>query len=287
MAVLLDGPAWADRGTVGDRDGLPLDVLAGMLRWPAVERVWLPSWLANPEVVLDRLVAALEAPAPVATPPSAPVAKAVAAQVAPAPATPRPFASAAPAARPATLEGETAFVPWEPGVVGDRTVLDQLPSARAALAVKTVLLAGIKAEGPIHVDRLARLTAAAFGLGRVAQGRKDAIAALVPASLMTGDFVWPQPDQAAGWTGFRRQPGGSDRPLEQVAPEEIGNAMVALCRAAAGMTQDELFAQTLDVFGYRRRTPAQVAVLEAALNRSTRSGRLGLESSGLIVTRFG
>ena len=43
MAVLLDGPAWAGRGTVGDRDGLPLEVLGGMLGWPAVERVWLPS----------------------------------------------------------------------------------------------------------------------------------------------------------------------------------------------------------------------------------------------------
>ncbi|SEO37713.1 DUF4011 domain-containing protein [Trujillonella endophytica] len=41
MAVLLDGPAWAGRRTVGDRDGLPVEVLAGMLRWPAVERVWL------------------------------------------------------------------------------------------------------------------------------------------------------------------------------------------------------------------------------------------------------
>ncbi len=45
MAVLLDGPAWARRGTVGDRDGLPVEVLGEMLRWPVVERVWLPSWL--------------------------------------------------------------------------------------------------------------------------------------------------------------------------------------------------------------------------------------------------
>ena len=47
MAVLLDGPAWARRGTVGDRDGLPVEVLGEMLRWPVVERVWLPSWLAD------------------------------------------------------------------------------------------------------------------------------------------------------------------------------------------------------------------------------------------------
>ena len=59
LAVLLDGPAWARRGTVGDRDGLPFEVLGEMLRWPVVERVWLPSWLASRDAVLDRLVDAV------------------------------------------------------------------------------------------------------------------------------------------------------------------------------------------------------------------------------------
>src|SRR3954452_25362368 len=63
LAVLLDGPAWARRRTVGDRDGLPVEVLGRMLRWPAVERVWLPSWLADADAVVDWLVAAAQAPA--------------------------------------------------------------------------------------------------------------------------------------------------------------------------------------------------------------------------------
>ena len=63
VAVLLDGPGWAARRTVGDRDGLPLEVLGRMLRWPAVERVWLPAWLAEPGDVLDDLIAAVEAAA--------------------------------------------------------------------------------------------------------------------------------------------------------------------------------------------------------------------------------
>src|SRR3712207_795162 len=69
MAVLLDGPAWARRRTVGDRDGLPVEVLSGMLGWPAVERVWLPTWLRDREAVLDRLVAAVAAvPVPARAP---------------------------------------------------------------------------------------------------------------------------------------------------------------------------------------------------------------------------
>ena len=31
-----------------------------MLRWPSVQRVWLPSWLADSGAVLDELVAALD-----------------------------------------------------------------------------------------------------------------------------------------------------------------------------------------------------------------------------------
>src|SRR4051794_23013490 len=69
MAVLLDGPAWARRRTVGDRDGLPVEVLAGLQRWPVVERVWLPAWLADPSAVVEKLVEAVDAarlePAPV------------------------------------------------------------------------------------------------------------------------------------------------------------------------------------------------------------------------------
>src|SRR4051794_7839507 len=76
MAVLLDGPAWARRRTVGDRDGLPVEVLGGMLRWPVVERVWLPSWLADSAAVVDTLVSAVESapvdmPAPIPLPTAA------------------------------------------------------------------------------------------------------------------------------------------------------------------------------------------------------------------------
>jgi hypothetical protein len=58
-AVLLDGPGWAQRGTVADRDALPVEVLGGLMHWPAVERVWLPEWLGDRESVLDRLAAAV------------------------------------------------------------------------------------------------------------------------------------------------------------------------------------------------------------------------------------
>ncbi|MFZ4842478.1 DUF3320 domain-containing protein [Mycetocola saprophilus] len=55
VAVLLDGVDWRQRRTVADRDGLPGEVLRNLMRWPGVERVWLPEWLQQREATIERL----------------------------------------------------------------------------------------------------------------------------------------------------------------------------------------------------------------------------------------
>ncbi|WP_245692110.1 DUF4011 domain-containing protein [Geodermatophilus telluris] len=345
-AVLLDGPEWARRGTVGDRDGLPVEVLGGLLGWPLVERVWLPSWLRDREEVLDRLVEAVAAvPAPAAPRPAAPVQLAsVPAAPAPVPGAagpsapralhtvvtgalaalpgpaavdaepagepvpvtltvvpdlvePEPAAETPPAETPpapapararrpaaASLDGELAFRPWSPRPAGDRKALDGLADARTARLVRRVLLAGVKAEGPVHRDRLTRLAAGAFGLSRVGEARRDALLALLPEGTVDGEFVWPEALDRGGWTAFRRQAASTERPLEHVAPEEVGNAMVALCRAAdGGLPVDQLFLRTAEVFGYRRRTPSLTPQLGDALDRLTAAGRLTVHDDGRVT----
>jgi hypothetical protein len=231
------------------------------------------------------------AEAPVADVPEVPEVEAPVAEapVVEAPGTPAPEAAPAKAARrtarktTAPLDGELPFVPWVPKTAGDRKVLDALSDARVARTVKRVLTAGLKAEGPVHRDRLTRLAASAFGLTRVSEARRDALLALLPPATLAGDFVWPEALDRDSWSSFRRQAASADRPLEHVAPEEVGNAMVALCRASAGMTQDELFLRTAEVFGYRRRTPSLLPLLEAALARVLDAGRLTRQESGLLT----
>jgi hypothetical protein len=186
-------------------------------------------------------------------------------------------------AGPAPLDGEVQFVPWIPKVAGEKSVLDELPAAKAARAVRRVMAAGIKAEGPIHVDRLAKLTVGAFGLSRVAESRKEALLSLLPPSAVVEDYLWPEGTDAASWTTFRRQMSSTDRPLEHVAPEELANAMAALCRAGAGMRRDELLTQTAAVFGYKRRTPTVTPILEAAVSWALQRGRLAEQPSGLLT----
>jgi hypothetical protein len=145
------------------------------------------------------------------------------------------------------------------------------------------MAAGVKAEGPIHVDRLAKLTVNAFGLNRASEGRKKALLALLPPSAVVEDYLWPEGVSPDTFRGFRRQTASTDRPIDAVAPEEIGNAMVSLCRAGAGMMADELLTQTAAIFGYKRRTAAVTPALEAALKLALHRGRLVEQPSGLLT----
>jgi hypothetical protein len=198
---------------------------------------------------------------------------------------PAPVREPAPATGTAAsgLTGETPFVPWAPRTAGDKALLDTLPAAPAARTVRRVLTAGIKAEGPVHVDRLVRLAAGAFGLGRVTESRRAALLAVLPPSAGDGDWLWPAGVDRESWTGFRRQAASADRPLEHVAPEEIGNAMAALCRAGTGLPRDELLTRAAQVFGYRRRTPTVTPLLEAALDQALASGRVTGQPDGLLT----
>jgi hypothetical protein len=181
------------------------------------------------------------------------------------------------------LDGETPFVPWIPKTAGEKAVLDELPAAKAARVVRRVLNAGVKAEGPIHVDRLAKLTVGAFGLNRATEARKEALLATLPPSAVVDGYLWPEGLSPDSWDGFRRQVSSTDRPLEHVAPEEIANAMVALCRSSAGMRRDELMTATAAVFGYKRRAASVTPVLEAALKLALHKGRLTEQGSGLLT----
>ena len=54
VAILADGPTWAERGTAYQREVLPMRVLEG-LGWQKVIRVWLPAWLEERETILTEI----------------------------------------------------------------------------------------------------------------------------------------------------------------------------------------------------------------------------------------
>jgi hypothetical protein len=297
VAVLLDGEGWAARRTVGDRDGLPVSVLENLMGWRSVQRVWMPEWLEDRGSVVRRLVdevdVARTAPRPVPgvwqpvssmsgdverdhLQQSAPERPEPAASAAAGVVTdPRPvshtFATATPPSSLADqqLPGAEPFRPWAPRKAGPRSTLDALPGHQAAQKVAQVLRGIAELEGPVSSERAARLAAGAFDLTRLNAARIEAIVRCIPREMRDDEgFAWPMGVDRASWTAFRTSTLDDPRPVADIHPTEIGNAIVALCRDAHGMTEDELLKETLAVFGWRRRTDALAGPVRAALRRA-------------------
>ncbi|WP_308293066.1 DUF3320 domain-containing protein [Pseudarthrobacter raffinosi] len=278
MAVLLDSPAWAARRTAGDRDGLPGDVLTRMMRWPAVERVWLPAWLADRDAVLDKLETAFTG------------------------ATQKPssgfdselgadsvgiggglFLKAS-----ESLQGpvdavvhvaRAGYKPWVVSHFGNVDVLDSLQSRRSVAAVREAMQSVVEAEGPIHVERLAKLTCAAFNLNKVNPQRMNSVLQLLDRSAHQRDadgFVWDATMDQESWEEFRPNGPETVRKPEHISVVELRNAMMEIVRLSGGISVDELHRDTIRVFGGKRLTAGITARLNEGLHYGVDTGRLEL-----------
>lgn len=289
VAILLDGDGWRARRTVADRDGLPVEVLKGLMNWPAVERIWLPEWLQQREETLSRLTTAVLEAASVArqsttglsstvpTPRSAEETT-VGIQQAAHETTRVRSAPSGPAREPEVQHDQMRqFVEWEPKRFGTIETLDRLPHSAAESQVRTVLREIVLKEGPIHKMRLARLTAEAFGLTRVSAARSEAILRCLPSEfLRPGDrsCAWPPGIDPETWAEVRRSQPGGGRNLDHVPLEEVANAMAIVAELSGGMNEEELKRQALALFGGKRLTENVSHRLQEGLDLGVHSGRL-------------
>ncbi|MEN4447993.1 DUF3320 domain-containing protein [Mycobacterium sp. SM3041] len=300
IAVLLDGAEWSQRGTVADRDGLPVDVLSSLMHWPVVERVWMPEWLHHRAATVERLqnavveakrkltqVAESEVTAPVSV-------------VEPAvemPTTAEPVATqglvsfkAEPATVPTTPRHPNIadFKAWIPVVAGDRAVLDELHLQSAEDRVLPIIREVIEAEAPISREQLAKVIANAFGWLKVSEERKQSLQRLVPADYQRAndpDFYWPLDVFPESWRLVRVPKSGVTRPIENVSLVEIGNAMVIVAQQSGGALPDELKREAMKMFGVTRTGPKVAARLDEALQRALTLGLLLGSHSGELVAR--
>jgi hypothetical protein len=307
VAVLSDGPNWASRPTVADRNGAPA-ILPRMMGWSACTMVWLPEWVRNREIVVERIVGLVneadreaeehetavrtEAVAAIQSAGSASESTPTESGTEPPeqPAVPQPphEKDSSPVDDGVLLSPLTAapFVPFQPREVGTRGEIDQLShSERVQTTVRTTLQEVAEREGPIQIDRLVRLTLNCFGFNRVAGDRGDALAPLVPkercVSSPMGTYVWPNGVDAASWRGYRATQQSGDRAFAEVCPEEVGNAMLhVLTITPAPLQDEELYRRAMTALGYRRLTDGIHLRLNDALAIAIQSGKVGVTDDG-------
>jgi hypothetical protein len=305
VAVLLDGEGWRARRTVADRDGLPVEVLKGLMQWPGVERVWLPEWLQQREQTLDRLLGSVvEAGATLRRRREAAELAEAAAVAAPSGSSPTEPMSVSDIAGERIAQTSTSvvatsaapteirhpqlrqFVAWHPSRSGTTDTLDRLPSPAAAEKVRAVIRKAVQAEGPIHKVRLVKLVAESFGLSRVAAARSQAILRCLPPEYSrVGDrsCAWPPETDPNRWRGVRRSQPGDGRNFDHVPLEEIANAMAIVAELGGGMSELEVKREALALFGGKRMTEGIASRLDLALKTGIKSGRIEKDSRGLIV----
>lgn len=174
-----------------------------------------------------------------------------------------------PAETPTIGAQRIGFQPWTVVHAGDVSVLDELPKKRAREQIAAVITDIVDAEGPIHIDRLARLTAQSFGVERLHPTRAKKVKGQIKASgcqIDRDNFVWPTNIVYSTWTEFRPNPGTVDRPFEEISPVEIANAARFLIETGT-TTASDVESEVLQTFGRSRRTKSVKKHLEKALSR--------------------
>lgn len=168
---------------------------------------------------------------------------------------------------PAIGSGRFEFESWAVVLVGDVAELDDLPKKVAKEKVRAVATEIAEFEGPIHIDRLAQLTAASFGVQRLWPAReKKLIYQIRQTGLLVDDdkFVWPSDLDPKTWGEFRPNDSTVDRPFTEISPVEIANAMRLLKNGTPGISVADLDAAALRTFGRKRKTKQFAAHLEKA-----------------------
>lgn len=320
LAVLLDGPDYARRRTVQDRDGLPSTVLSKLMKWPGIQRVWLPQWLAEPDRVTEQLQkaardardqqdesrrlaeAARELDAKHEAQDAAEderdedeidflagiletvqdkeenALKSTGADgTGPAHATTEP---AEPVERDPEDLDFAAYTNEQP--LGNKDDLSPEASGAARRQIQAGIHDVLQVEAPVEANRLGRLVARRFGLKRVRQDRIDFILQHLEAGALHesthGRFVWSQNIRPDSWKCFRRAtPAGEDRKVEEIAPEEIRNALVYIAEKGLGVRDQGALADLAEFFGFKRLTKGIKEHLESVITWSIESGHLRRE----------
>ncbi|MDR7359008.1 DUF4011 domain-containing protein [Paeniglutamicibacter sulfureus] len=275
LAILLDNGPWARRRTVGDRDGLPQEILRGLLGWESVARIWLPAWLQDAGAVLDSLDAAVEkagkaraareaAPAAVKSPGEGQAW--------------RGSRDGAADGRPEAYPGKaTAYTPWDARTAGTLGDLDELRSAAGKKKAAALLGDIAGAEWPIHETRLARLAIGAHESGRMSAAREKSMLAALPRKSYTVDaegFIWPSKQDPARWVDYRTGFASHGLDIEDICLREIANVMCARASLAGESGVDELKREAMSVLGYGRMTQKVSARLQQGLELAVREQRL-------------
>jgi hypothetical protein len=282
LGILLDGPRWNSRETVSDRDCLSVSLLRDKMGWPAIERIWLASWLRNPTDEVQRIKGVYEEVMRTGAQPMKKPEKKV--EVAPIFTTLDPEEvelGENPVDR--LLREVPEWRPMYPSIIGDKKLLDYLYDQNIKNAISSIASQLTEFEGPVSPDRLAKFIASCFGLERVNANRSAAINSLQFNNQQRDEegFLFPKGETYFTFSKWRHGADTPQRHILEISITEISNAMKAICAVAQGVRPEQLNKEVSRLFGVAKVSAAINQRLDAALTFGLNNGRL-LQSGDYI-----
>jgi hypothetical protein len=275
LGILLDGPRWNSRETVSDRDCLSVSLLRDRMGWPAIERIWLASWLRNPADEVQRIKSVVD---DVLKTGAKPVKKAQKKTELGPIFTTLNSDEVEDGENPIDrlLQEVEEWTPMYPAVIADKKYLDYLYDQGVQKAIHEIAVQLTDSEGPVSPGRLAKFVAGCFGLERVVTNRVDAINGLpYPGQKRDAEgFLFPKGETHLTFSLWRRGTEYSARHIQDISLTEIANAMKAICGAAHGVRPEQLNKEVSRLFGITKVSAATNQRLDMARSFGLKTGRL-------------
>lgn len=302
LGILLDGRAWLDRRSSADREVLPTTVLVKNMKWPGIERIWLPMWLRDPAHEVERIVAAVNAAIASDDLKASRVEESeevesddvielddLMSMV------DEPKLEVAPQGKASKAVGLGVNIDEIPHfttlldrvMVDDKKYIQFLHHPRVVEVVVMLISELTRVEGPVSSKRATSFVAKCFGLKSVQTARQEEILEAIPVGQFMRDsegFIFPvgiDPKQFKSWG---KQSDSSQRAISEISLTEIANAMATICSKTAGMESPELCKQAALAFGTSRLTTAIEKRLFDGEQHGIKIGRLRQEG-GVTFTK--
>ena len=268
MGIECDGPSYAEQRTAQDRDVNRVGVLEG-LGWHMCH-VWSVDWTFDRKKAEEHLLQLLDK---AGTEPTEENGKAScssesSSESVPVANTPQPNHS----------KTHLEYRIWKSESIFLHEYFYE-PSSRQQIS--QMLQDVISIEWPICDMVLRKRVGKAWGLSRMTEAVHRIFDVCMPAECIvteheTGKVYWPQGVNPLEWRDYRvpSSDPNAKRILEEIPPEELMNAMCEVLADLGGCHQDELYKETLKLFGLSTLTAKARKLLDVAFK--------ALQNSGLI-----
>lgn len=277
LGIECDGAAYHSSRSARERDRLRQTVLEG-LGW-RLHRVWSTDWFRNRESCIARMEDAISdalASARQAQPRSEGTVSSGATTAANAPSVTREQAN--PRTSVPTGLSIRNYVPASLGVLSRRSSFHELHPSRVAEWLQAV----VNAEAPVQLDLAAKRVTLAYGINRMGGRVKGTINSAVMYGIARGLFqvieektLVPAVFDLDGVVPRdRSELGREERHFDYVPGVEVDAAILMLCAASHGLSEDEVASATAQLLGFGR---ASAAIREAIERRV-----VGLAATGKI-----